>query len=183
MKKALFVAGLVIVLMACETFIVDPSINAVEADDLTVVSACQNLPVGGFDACRFREHSGISSNWSLFLPFGDHIVGGDVTVFYKDTQKSYAIRGKRVEIPWREIIGRDEWSKSHNGIALALATIKFKDESGIERVVQARGEARLLIVSESYSVMPIDSGFVSWSQEVKCKIQYSSAGRSAVQCK
>ena len=90
---------------ACQTP-VDPSMSAVEAHDLTLVhsacapdkdfclnaiQACSAVPNGGFDACRFIEGTPVQSSWIIYLPYGGKILGGSLSVKWKDIVKTYAI--------------------------------------------------------------------------------------------
>lgn len=176
--------GLVLALlfMGCRQFVLDPSPEAVAAQDLTlIISACENVPARGMDICRVKENAKIQSSWRLVLPVGGNFIGGELVVYYKDQSFTTAINEKVVEIPWSQLVKRDVWHLDDDGEALALATIRYKDDQGIEKIWKARGIAKLIVTKESYDPMPIDSEFYTWG--TTCKIQYSTAGRSAIECK
>lgn len=175
--------GLLLFVLACSSVVMDPSPEPVQAGDNTLVlSACSGLPVVGFDACRVKENTPMESVWRLFFPVpGGNVTGGELTVNFKDVSKSYAISGPVVEIHWSDFFADKVWKKDYNGIALALAVVRYKDEQGVERTVKARGEARVLVLSEGYDPMPIGTPFGQF--KLKCKIEFSTAGRSAVDCK
>lgn len=175
--------GLLFLVAACSSIVMDPSMEPVEAGDQTLVlSACTGLPVVGFDACRVKENQPIESVWRLFFPapHGD-ISGGELTVNFHDVSKSYAITGPILDIHWSDFFQDKVWKKEYNGIALALAFVRYKDEQGVERMVKARGEARILVLAEGYDPLPIGTPFGQF--KLKCKVEFSTAGRSAVECK
>jgi hypothetical protein len=163
--------------------IVDPSIPAVEANDYTLmISACENVPARGLDICRVKAGQKIESVWRIIVPVDDRaFLGGEITVYYKDISRSYSVTQSIVEIPWKDFIGEASWSESHGGVALALAQIRYRTPEGIEQLWWARGEALLVVLKPGYDPMPVDSGFSTWG--TTCRIEYSTAGRSAISCK
>lgn len=172
---------LVAFLLGCSSLILDPSIPALEAKDYTLVlSACENTPGIGMDICRVTEGDTIASSWKLIVPQGTPIEGGEVNVYYRDIHKQYSIGGSVVEIPWREFFGADKWSDDMDGEALALVLIRWKDDRGIIQVTKFRGIAKIVVTKQGYDKLPIDSGLNQWG--TKCKVQYSTAGRSALKC-
>lgn len=177
MKKLLSV----VLLTACQT-VIDPSVEAIVAKDLTVIaSACEAMPGRGADICRVQENQPINSVWRLVLPTSRAIEGGEINVYYKDVVKSYAVTGAVVEIPWTDITGQKTWSLDHHGIASAIAVIQYKDAQGIKTQLRMRGMALIIVTREGYAPMPIDSGF--HATEGRCRYQYSTKGRSALECK
>jgi hypothetical protein len=172
---------LLICLASCQT-IVDPSIKAAEAGDFTIMaSACEALPGRGADICHVKEGSEIGSDWTMIMPTGKALLGGELTVYYKDISKTYAINGPIVRVPWADLIGHDNWESADDGQALALAQIRYKNNAGIEEIVRARGLAIIVVTKPGYSPMSIDSGFATF--QTICKIQYATSGRSAISCK
>lgn len=161
---------------------IDPSIKAIDAMDLTLaMSACNAMPGLGADICHVKEGATISATWKIIMPKSPKLLGGEINVYYKDISKSYALTGSVVEIPWKDLVGHDTWELEDEGEALALAQIRFKDPQGIISVVRAKGLAILLVTKTGYDLLPIDSGFEAFS--TTCRIQYSTAGRSAISCK
>lgn len=168
--------------VGCSGLIMDRSIPSVEAHDLTLtISACSATPTPGFDACRVKEGQAIDSTWRLFFPDGVGVLSGEVMVMFKDVTRQYAVNSNVVEIPWADFFDDDVWRLDYDGYARALGVVRFKDKEGIERTAKFRGEARVLVLKEGYDPMPIDSGFAGW--KTRCRIQWSTAGRSAVECK
>lgn len=163
--------------------ILDPSIQAVEANDLTLmVSACEAVPGRGMDLCRVKEGQPIASSWNLVLPLDKNIfISGELTVYFKDISRTYPIKQSVVEIPWKDILGDTTWKPEHDGEAMALAQIRWKTPEGVEEIWRARGLAKIIVTKPGYDPLPMDSGFVTWG--TKCEIQYSTAGRSAIKCK
>jgi hypothetical protein len=134
------------------------------------------------DICRVRAGTRIESSWKLVVPHGkNQILSGSIDVYFNDVVRNYGITGSVVEIPWKDFFAADTWDASMNGLATALALIRWKTPEGIEEVWKAQGEARLLVLAKGYDPLPMDSGFVAW--QTKCKIQYSTAGRGALECK
>lgn len=179
--KFLAVALLGLALQGCKTITLDPSISAAEANDLTLIaSSCEALPSRGADICRVKEGTPVSSGWRIIIPVHENLLGGELTVYYKDFSRSYAIGGPIIEVPWIDLVRDPLWKASHDDVALALAQVRYKDEQGIEKIVRARGIAILSVLAQGYDPMPIDSGFAAFG--TTCKIQYSTAGRSALKC-
>lgn len=168
---------------ACSHMVIDKSPDAFASGDFTLISACSAVPSGGLDACYGTEGTKISSAWNMILPKRKGtVLGTDVDVYYRDIHKAYSSTGMVLTIPWADFFGTDTWSsKAHDGVAMALAKVRWKDENGLERVLLFRGYAKLIITRPGYARMPIDSGFHAFG--ATCKIQYSTAGRSAVSCK
>lgn len=163
--------------------ILDPSPQAVEANDLTLmISACEAVPGRGMDICRVKEGTEIASSWKLVLPVGKNsFLNGELTVYFKDISKTYPIQAPVVEIPWSDLLGDTTWKPEHDGMALAMATIRWKTPEGIEELWKARGFAKVVVTKPGYDVLSMDSGFVTWG--TKCEIAYSTAGRSAIRCR
>lgn len=174
---------LALVAGGCAAFIVDRSMGSVEAGDYTLaVSACEATPGRGMDVCHVREGAQIESSWKLIVPAqGKNILGGEVDVYYRDLHRQYAVTGTVVEIPWKDFFGKEKWDRSMDGEALALVLIRWKTPEGIEEIAKFRGIAKLIVTKEGYDRLPIDSGFAAWKTE--CKIQYSTAGRGALECR
>lgn len=179
-----FLPLLLIAACACKAPVEDKSMAAVEAMDYTLVhSPCENVPGQGMDICRFVEGTEISSSWRIVVPSGKHVRGGQVILAYRDMRKTYAVgEGPVVEIPWREFFQTDRWTKDLGGEAEARVVLEWENERGIVVTARALGLARILVLSAEYNVMPLDSGVHAWEGKVKCRAQYSTAGRSAFRC-
>lgn len=166
----------------CAGLVMDRSLPAADAGDLTLaVSACEGVPARGLDLCRVKAGAQINSVWRLVMPTGKPISGGELKVFYRDVVRTYPIQGPLVEVPWRDVMHQDTWTTDMSGTALALAEIRWKDPEGIEQLWRARGEARVIVLPEGYAPMPIDSGFQTFGTQ--CRVQYSTAGRGALECR
>jgi hypothetical protein len=180
-------AGLIsgmLFMAACSSLSVDRSMQAVEAGDYTLaMSACEALPGGGMDVCRVREGEPIESSWKLVIPEDRKAVQGwEVDVYFRDGNRPAHFQGQGplVELPWKEFLGQSTWTKDLDGEAMALLLVRYKLENGIEEIVKFRGLAKLVVTAAGYDRLPIDSGFAAW--KTSCKVQYSTAGRSAVKC-
>lgn len=173
-----------LVLWGCAGLIVDPSISAVEAGDATLaMSACEATPAGGMDICRVTEGTTIQSSWKLIIPTGRQVVGWEVDAYYRDVAQAVHVEGKApvIEIPWADFFKSKTWDKSMNGEVQALVSVTFKEATGLTQIVKFIGFAKIRVLSPGYSRLPIDSGAVAW--KTTCKVQYSTKGRSAVECK
>lgn len=129
----------------------------------------------------------MTSAWRLVLPVDKaFFLGGEVTVYFKDTSRSFAITQPLVEIPWREIFYHQlpdplpTWKRSMDGEVLALAQIRMKTNHGLEEIWKARGIAKIVVTRSGYDPLPIDSGYEAWKGT--CEVSYSTAGRSALRC-
>lgn len=167
---------------ACAQVVLDPSVSAVDAGDYTLpLSACEGVPGGGMDICRVTEGTKIESSWNLIVPSGRPIQSVELDVYYRDIHKTYSPTGKVVTIPWKEFFGAERWDSSHDGEALALLLVTFLDEREQPVLVKFRGIAKIVVTKKTYSRLPIDSSTAAW--KYNCKVQMTSAGRSAVSCK
>ncbi len=193
MKLAIFLALLVGACAACNVVEDGAQPTAVDAGDKTLIqyikpgadalSNCLALPNGGFDVCRFIEHADINSSWNILLPSGSALVGNQVVIFYRDIQKTYSANGNLISIPFADILQATKWEKSLEGEVEALAMIQYKDAQGVVKTARALGIARILVLPSTYNVLPLDSGVQAYSQELKCKLQMATSGRSAYECK
>lgn len=175
-------------LSACKTQF-DLSPEAYASGDFTLVGAlaegpCKAIPVGGVDVCRVKDGSKAVSVWRLVIPQGGTFQGqkisGQVTAYFKDFSKTYPVDGNVLEIPLEDLVG-PTWEKSDSGTAVALGQLEFTDSEGVKRTVQAEGMATFIVLSKDYDPLPMDSGQENWG--LTCKVQYTTAGRSALDCK
>lgn len=183
-KRTLTITVLLGLLGGCAGLSIDPSMTAVEARDLTLISTCSAVPSGGMDACYATEGDLIFSAWRLIVPAGRDILGGEVDVYYRDLHKQYPLPqgSKVIEIPWRDFFNSDKWGPEHDGEVMALALVRWKDATGIEQILKLRGIAKIIVTKPGYDRIPVDSGFVAWKTKFTCTVAYSTAGRSAVKC-
>lgn len=196
--STIFLVGLTtgaLLIAACQSLVMDRSVEPVLANDKTLaLSACQPTAEVGFSACRVQEGTAIGSVWRLYFPVSPDksIAGGEVTVYFNDVPKSYAITGPLLEIPWADFFQDKTWKHEYDGTASALAVVRYKDQEGIEETVKAVGEARVMVIKAGYDPMPIHSAFATFETVCKikkedgskseCLIEYSTVGRSAVEC-
>lgn len=168
-----------------KALILDRSIPAVEAGDYTLaVSACENVPGHGMDICRVQEGDAIQSAWTMVIPTkGQAILGWEADVYYRDVVQPVSVSGvgPAIQIPWKDFFKQDTWTKALDGEAMALVTVRYRTPEGLEELVRFKGLAKIVVLSAGYDRLPLDSGFTAWG--TTCKVQYSTAGRGALQCK
>lgn len=181
--RFLIAALLGLALQGCKTIPVDPFPSAFGSDLTLAISACAGMPGRGADICRVQAGSQVESVWRVVLPKHEAILGGEVAVFFKDISRTYAVeKGQMVvDIPWKDLVAGPLWEAKDEGEALALAKLRYTNAQGIEELIRAKGLAILLVNPKGYEPMPIDSGFAAF--EGTCRVQYSTAGRSAIECK
>lgn len=173
-----------LLLSSCSRLTIDPSMSAVEAGDYTLVhSACGTVPANGVDACHSIEGTEITKSWVMIIPVTHYgVYGGDIDVYYRDIHKKYSIKKDTeiIEIKWSDFFGKKTWSKDMNGEVLALISLRY-DKKGIEEVALFRGIAKIIVTKKGYTRLPIGSSFSGW--ETECIINYTTAGRSSLNCK
>ena len=188
--RRLFLIVIVCALAGCSELVIDRSGPAFAAGDMTLVSSCTSAPgptmglAGGVDSCQFTVGDTVSGNWVLISPppkSAQNVTGGTVDVYYKDQHKSYPVSGWTIPISFSDFLGITTWSSAYDeGIIEALVTINWVDNTGVDQVTQFRGIAVLLVTAQGYNRMPIDSGNSAWG--TTCKVQASTAGRTAFKC-
>lgn len=185
MLKSIAFAFAFLLLTGCKTFVVDTSPEAIASGDFTLINSCQIIPAGGLDICRVIEGSAIESSWVIMVPSAKEVLDGEIIIRYKDVSKSYSVSGgqEQVEIPFKDIVRAQAWSRDHFGDVLALGHLRFKDSNGTIRVVGAMGMAKIVVLKPGYSPLPLNSSFGIWEREFKCTTEYSTSGRSQVECK
>lgn len=160
---------------------VDDSMTAAAAGDLTLIhSACAEQLGHGYDLCRVTEGAEVVETWSLVFPWAGSFVDGDVSVSYLGTEHRFKVTGPQLDIPWKLLTGKATWSKGDDSPAQARAALKFHQDDG-DHWVDLLGFAFPIVLKQGYAPLPLDSGR-SFTEAV-CRLQYSSAGRSAVECR
>lgn len=175
--------AIAVVLLGCTALVIDTSPSAFASNDKTLVmSACAAQPVQGLDVCRVVAGSRISQKWVLVVPNSKEVVAGELRIRYRDSVLTYNLAPKQhtIEIPWRDIVGRDTWRLEDEAPAQVTGAVRFKTKTG-EGWTDVLGIAFPIVLKEGYTPMPIDSGNAAWM--TTCRVQYSTAGRSAIECK
>jgi hypothetical protein len=174
--------GMLVGLIQCKRLVVDRIMNAAQAGDYTLVmsAGCNEvMPGRGADICRVQEGMPVKALWNIVIPGVKPVLGGTIEVTYRDISKTYPILGNVVSVPLSELVG-ETWEQSDDGIVLALAQVRYQGNE-VEEVTRARGILFLVVTDKEYAPMPIDSGFEAF--KMNCKVDYSTAGRSALDCK
>lgn len=177
----------VLALASCSgTLVIDASIPAVEAGDYTLAgSACDGHIGDGFSVCRVKQDTRIDSVWSMVVPpVGGRILGVEVDIFYRDLPNPTHMSTKDavVTVAWKDILHATTWTQDLAGEAEALVDVKYQTDTGLTETAKFKSGAKILVLAPGYERMPMDStAAVGW--ETTCKVQYSTAGRSAVSCK
>jgi hypothetical protein len=185
---------LLLLLLGCSTLVLDQqSTDAFAANDLTLISSCVATPgaqislASGVDSCHFTVGDSTSqASWTLVVPgpkIAQQVTAVDVDVYYKSVHKTYAMgKAWTIQIPFADLLSITTWTSDFDeGVVEALATISWIDNEGINQITKTRGIAVLVVTASGYDRMQVDSGNQAWG--VNCKTQYSTAGRSALQCK
>lgn len=182
-RVALQAVGIALLLVGCKALVVDPSITAAEAHDYTMVfsAGCQAVPSQGLDICRVVEGAKVAEHLRIVVPV-DKVLSCEIRVRYKGVAKSFscAANGNVALIPWRELVGGEFYERGDEGPAQLIGSARVKGPDG-DRFVDVLGYAFLVVLGKGYSPMPIDSGNQAWG--TNCKVQYSTAGRSALVCR
>jgi len=177
------IIALFMVLMGCQTINRDKSpTTAIDAGDKSLIhSACHAGPTVGFDICKVHEGRKIKEVWKLIVPFDNRVDYGAIRVQWKNKVKTYRIKSVVVSIPFRDIIGENVWKKDHEAPIQAQVGLKLKNSNGESQWVDLLGYAFPIVLTESYKPFFMDSGDQYF--ETRCKIQYTTAGRSDIRCK
>lgn len=172
---------ILLVTVGCAQVLIDPSVDAFNAGDFSLIhSACRSVPGRGLDSCLVTSGTPINQTWVLIVPQGPGVLGGEVDVYFRGLHRQYEINGHVVSIPWADFFESKVWASDMDGEAQALLVLAWKDSLGVDQTTKYRGLAKIVVVNPNYTRMPIDSGFTDWQSE--CKIQYSTSGRSAIEC-
>ena len=171
-------------MLGCNSLVIDPSVKAIDSGDFTLISSlCEAAPNRGLDVCYALENTPIFSSWRLIVPQpqGD-ILGGEVTVFFRDFSKTYSLMHGTFDIPFRDFFNQTDWTRDCEGEAMALASVRYKEPNGVEKILYLRGFAKILVLANGYARIPFDSGVQAITTDIKCKVQYSTSGRSTFRC-
>jgi hypothetical protein len=181
-RVAAFVAVLLLA-VACATPLplqLDPATTAAAGGDATLVhSACAEQLGHGYDLCRVTEGAEVVETWAFTFPWAPGFVDGDLNVEYLGQTHVFKITGPTLEVPWKLLTGGATWKQEDRAPAQARAAIKFKAPDG-DHWVDLLGYAFPIVLKQGYAPLPLDSG--RNFTELVCRLQYTSAGRSAVQC-
>ena len=185
-RVILFLLSYLLIACNAHTIVMDTSMNAVIAGDYTLLTAsCSPMVSQGADICRVNEGTEISQVWTLLLPKGQGVLGGQITVTYKgaETGITIPVGGGAVEIPLKSILDHDgPYMYDDRGSIVALADVQYKDNQGAISHVQMRGLLILAVLDKGYQPLPIDGGgSVAFKQH--CDLLTTTSGRTSVKCK
>lgn len=182
MKLRAILISCVFLAASCQTLVVDPSPAAADKGDKTlIVSAGGSAPKlrQGFDMLRVVEGSLIQEIITLPVPLGGPLLAVELRIRYKGEIIPWTVDKLPVEIPWKELIKHDTWQLDDESPVQISGTVRYQGGTN-EEFFRVLGFVFPVVLKKGYSPMPIDSGNHTW--ETECKIQYSTAGRSAIQC-
>lgn len=185
MRIKMLVASLVM-LASCATGVqIDSSPGAVDSGDFTLINSlsngpCASLPAQGADICRFHESTPIESVWRLVMPSGPLVVNGEVTVYWRDVSKTFAVSGPVLEIPLKDLIGHAVWASGDSDAATAIGSVNVKAVDGTTRQILFEGLAVIIVLKAGYDPLPVSSSATPLGQT--CHVQFSTAGRSSLVC-
>lgn len=169
----------------CVSVVIDPSMNAAQANDRTLVITGCGLPNSpGAETCRVIEGEAVASSVQLLVPGGNKIKAGEVTVLFKDIEKTFAANSEIVNIRFSDVFGPGNWDvEDHDGEMVVLGRFLYEDGNGVEKTIHALGLVRIFVLRSSYpGPLPFGSGYQAWEGTYKCIVQCSTAGRCASKC-
>lgn len=183
MFRALAALALVLA-TGCNTLAIDPvGVTAAEAGDYTLVQTTPGTVFGqGGNIYRFALNGPVAEKWTLITPAGKPILGGELRVRYGGRVIPGVINPDSPiqEIAWKDIVGADKWTTDLSGPVQVTATLKYQGLNGPEWV-DYLGIAFIVVLPEGYSPLPFNSPNAAF--QTKCTMQYTTAGRSALECK
>lgn len=182
-------------LSCCTPLVIDQeSTDAFAAGDFTLASSCIATPgktfgmASGVDSCHFTVGDQIgSATWTLVVPppsTAQQVTALEIDVYVPkySLHKTYsAANDWALEIPFSDLFGTTWTADQDEAVVEALATITYVDNEKVNHVLKTRAIAFMVITAAGYDRMQVDSGNQAWG--VTCKVQISTAGRSAVECK
>lgn len=168
-------------LTGCNGMPIDPSTTAVAANDQTLItSACHAAPSQGVDVCRVKEGATISEKIVFIVPWTKDSDWGQISLRYKDRVITYPVEGVKIEIPWSDVVEAEKWSLEVEAPVQARAAIRYKTDTGAV-FVDLLGYVFPVVLRQGYDPLPMDSGVEAFQNT--CRVQYTSAGRSAIECR
>lgn len=170
MRKAI-IGGLLYGAVASLVSCVDPrlkpdeSMLAFQAKDHTVfIEGCGNQSIVGFTYCR--KKAGDASNDSIYLHVPPALCGPEDTspcvryeIYYPNGEPSFGKEVPRgttkVQIPWAQLIKRNEFSKGDRGNWSMNVWVKWIDQDEREQESLLNGEIILRVYDADYT--PLDA--------------------------
>lgn len=168
-------------LTSCHSMVIDPSMTAKAAHDQTmIVSACHAAPSQGVDVCRVKEGARIAEKMIFVVPWTKDSDWGQMSVRYRDHVLTLPIEEAVVEVGFAEVTDEETWTRAAEAPIQALASIRYKTDSGAV-FVDLIGYVFPIVLAQGYDPLPMDSGVEAFQNT--CRVQYTSAGRSAIECR
>lgn len=165
----------------CHSMVIDPSMLAKAAHDQTlIVSACHAAPSQGVDVCRVKEGAAIAEKMIFVVPWTKDSDWGQMAIRYRDRDLSFPIEAATVEVSFAEVTGAETWTRAVEAPIQARASIRYKTDSGAV-FVDLIGYVFPIVLAQGYDPLPMDSGVEAFQNT--CRVQYTSAGRSAIECR
>lgn len=181
MKSFLFSLGILFLFSGCKSIPIDPSIAAAFAGDKTLImsAGCSTVPAQGLDICRVQEGGSVQEVLTVVMPSVKGLTG-ELKARFKGIVKTYAINATVTQIPWKDLLDHDSYSMEDQGLLQLTGSLRADLPDGV-RFTDLLGYAYLIVLGKGYSPMPIDSGNHAWG--ATCRVQISTSGRSAMECK
>lgn len=174
--------SLLLVFTACKSFPIDTSAMAAQSGDTTLVlSADSAIPKQGIDVLRVPESSEVHQKMTIVLPFVQNFVSGEVTLRYRDRVITRTLSAPVLQVEWRDIVDDLLWHKSYTGVVQITAQVQYTDGTSDAKFVDILGYSFIRVLAKGYAPLPVGSKEAAWSGT--CKVQYSTSGRSSLECK
>lgn len=179
---AVIMAFCAMLLASCHAMVIDPSMTAIAAHDQTmIVSACHAAPSQGVDVCRVKEGARITEKMIFVVPWTKDSDWGQMSLRYRDHVLSVPVEGPTVEVSFFELLDEQEtWTRDLEAPVQARASIRYKTDTGAV-FVDLIGYVFPIVLAQGYDPLPMDSGVEAFQNT--CRVQYTSAGRSAIECR
>lgn len=168
-------------LTGCNAMVIDTSMAATAAHDQTlIVSACHAAPSQGVDVCRVKEGARVTEKMIFVVPWTKDSDWGQMSLRYRDHVLTVPVDAATVEITFAELVEADTWAHELEAPIQARASIRYKTDQGAV-FTDLIGYVFPIVLAQGYDPLPMDSGAEAFQNT--CRVQYTSAGRSAIECR
>lgn len=186
---------------SCNSVPVDTGISPFEAKDVTAliqgdgkaphVEGCDKTLQSGYTHCRVREGAVADSAIYLVAPVTSCTKDDGICRFFDIyNQKGEIVKGghfakdeTRVEIKWKDLLGRDTFEKADRGFWIYVYEWYWLNPDGQEMKTVVDGEIRMRVYSKDYKPLrdvSSNPNFVYDWVENGVEVKSTSSGRTYV---